>query len=100
MSRDRRKSAKDLAFDRERANYRKQLREKERKIQGLEQEVYRLEEESDAQADLIRQKDDWIQRLLEYIDWSEGERQGNAGEQILPVRKNRRRNAYGKVSGN
>lgn len=65
------KSSKDLAFDRERAKYRHEIsnlqresKENLRKIEAMNQKISELEES-------IRQKDDWIRRLMEYTDLTE-----------------------------
>ena len=65
------KSSKDLAFDRERAKYRheistlqREIKENLREIEVLNQKILELEGS-------IRQKDDWIRRLLEYTDLTE-----------------------------
>lgn len=65
------KSAKDLAFDKERAKYRheistlqREIKENLRYIELLNQKILELEES-------IRQKDDWINRLLEYTELTE-----------------------------
>lgn len=65
------KSAKDLAFDRERAKYRHEIsnlqresKENLRKIEAMNQKISELEES-------IREKDEWINRLLEYTELTE-----------------------------
>lgn len=65
------KSAKDLAFDKERTKYKKEIRElnsmiiKQRiDIDKLKQDIYRKDME-------LVEKDEWIRRLLEYMDMSE-----------------------------
>lgn len=65
------KSKKDLAFDKERAKYRheisalqREIKENLREIEVLNQKILELEES-------IRQKDDWICRLLEYTELTE-----------------------------
>lgn len=65
------KSKKDLAFDRERAKYRheistlhREIKENLREIEALNQKILELEES-------IRQKDDWIRRLMEYTELTE-----------------------------
>lgn len=65
------KSAKDLAFDKERAKYRHEISTLQRKIKEnlryielLNQKILELEES-------IRQKDDWIRRLMEYTELTE-----------------------------
>lgn len=68
---EKQKSKKDLAFERERANYRheistlqREIKENLREIEVLNQKILELEGS-------IRQKDDWIRRLLEYTDLTE-----------------------------
>lgn len=65
------KSKKDLAFDRERAKYRHEIsnlqresKENLRKIEAMNQKISELEES-------IREKDEWINRLLEYTELTE-----------------------------
>ena len=65
------KSKKDLAFDKERAKYRheisdlqREIKEKLREIEVLNQKILELEE-------IIRRKDEWIHRLLEYTELTE-----------------------------
>ena len=65
------KSAKDIAFDKERAKFRKEIREltdclnrKQRQIDGLSESV----REKDV---VISQQKEWIERLLEYTELSE-----------------------------
>lgn len=65
------KSAKDLAFDKERAKYRheistlqREIKENLRYIELLNQKISELEES-------IREKDEWINRLLEYTELTE-----------------------------
>lgn len=68
---EKQKSKKDLAFDKERAKYRheisglqREIKENLREIEVLNQRISELEES-------IRQKDDWIFRLLKYTELSE-----------------------------
>lgn len=65
------KSKKDIAFDKERAKYRneisnlqREIKENLREIEVLNQKILELEGS-------IRQKDDWIRRLMEYTDLTE-----------------------------
>lgn len=65
------KSAKDIAFDKERAKFRKQIRELEREKCSLANKVMDLNgmlQERDAK---IEELQDWIRRLLEYTELSE-----------------------------
>lgn len=68
---EKQKSKKDLAFDKKCAKYRheisnlqREIKENIRDIEVLNQKILELEES-------IRQKDDWINRLLEYTELSE-----------------------------
>lgn len=68
---EKQKSKKDLAFDRERAKYRHEIsnlqresKENLRKIEAMNQKISELEES-------IREKDEWINRLLEYTELTE-----------------------------
>ena len=68
---EKQKSKKDLAFDKERAKYRheisnlqREIKENLHKIEVLNRKIFELEES-------IRQKDEWIKRLLEYTELSE-----------------------------
>ena len=65
------KSKKGLAFDRERAKYRHEISDLQREIKEnlceievLNQKIFELEGS-------IRQKDEWIKRLLEYTELTE-----------------------------
>lgn len=65
------KSKKDLAFERERAKYRHEISDLQREIKEnlceievLNQKIFELEGS-------IRQKDEWIKRLLEYTELTE-----------------------------
>lgn len=68
---EKQKSKKDLAFDRERAKYRHEISDLQREIKEnlceievLNQKIFELEGS-------IRQKDEWIKRLLEYTELTE-----------------------------
>lgn len=65
------KSKKDLAFERERAKYRheisalqREIKENLREVEVLNQKIAELEES-------IREKDEWINWLLEYTELTE-----------------------------
>lgn len=68
---ERKKSAKDMAFDKERAKYRHEIRNLTQKIQTQMEEVSVLNKRISELEECVRQKDDWIQRLLEYTELSE-----------------------------
>lgn len=65
------KSKKDLAFDKERAKYRSEIKTLQHEIKENFYEIERLNQKISKLEDSIRQKDDWINRLLEYMDLSE-----------------------------
>ena len=67
------KSAKDLAFDKERAKYRKQIRELESNLKKRDADVVKLQMEINKQSEEINQLKDWVARLLEYTELSEEE---------------------------
>ena len=67
---DKKKSAKDIAFDKERATFRKQIRELEREVSNTDLEIRKLKEVISQKETEITGKDDWIRRLLEYMDLS------------------------------
>lgn len=71
MSSNYKKSAKDIAFDKERASFRKQIRELEREVHNKELENRQLRNVISRKKTEITEKDDWIRRLLEYMDLSE-----------------------------
>lgn len=64
-------SAKDIAFEKERAKYRKKIRELERDIADLQLAVMRKDNELNIFRSKLTEKEDWIRRLLEYTELSE-----------------------------
>lgn len=69
------KSAKDLAFDREREKYRKEIRDRDTLITELQYIVGQLQESIRQRDNKISECNDWIRRLLEYMDLSEDDMQ-------------------------
>lgn len=67
------KSAKDIAFERERVKFRSEIKALERELKNCEKECQKLTEIIRQNEEKIRQQDDWIQRLLEYTELSENE---------------------------
>lgn len=65
------KSAKDIAFDKERAKYRKEIRALEHDISVLRLAVMQKDNELNLLRNELEQKSDWIRRLLEYTELSE-----------------------------
>lgn len=67
------KSAKDLAFDKERFRFQKKIRELESEREAQEKQIEQLKFELHNKEVLLEEKDDWIRRLLEYLDLPEEE---------------------------
>lgn len=65
------RSAKDIAFDKERAKYCREIREMKLQINHLQKENEILRQNVSNKESEISEKDDWIRRLLEYMDLSE-----------------------------
>lgn len=65
------KSAKDLAFDKERAKYRKEIRELNSLVSKQNINIDRIKQDIDRKDMELAEKDEWIRRLLEYMDMSE-----------------------------
>lgn len=63
-------SAKDLAFDKERVKYRRKIRALEQEIKEKNQELLNLRELNLQYQESIRSQEEWINRLLEYMDCS------------------------------
>lgn len=67
------KSAKDIAFDKERAQLRSQIRRLEELLQQKDREISLLKDKMREKDTEIAEKTDWIERLLQYTDLSEAE---------------------------
>ena len=67
---ERKKSAKDIAFDRERAKFRKEIRKLEAEKRILKSRIDVLGCTIDQKEDQIRNLEDWNARLLGYMDLS------------------------------
>ena len=65
------KSAKDLAFDKERTKYRKEIRELGSQLIKQRIDIDKLKQDVDRKDMELSEKDEWIRRLLEYMDLSE-----------------------------
>lgn len=66
-------SAKDLAFEKERAKFRKKIRELEHETNSLQYAVMKKDNELSIVRNELSQKEDWIRRLLEYTELSEND---------------------------
>lgn len=62
---------KDIAFDKERAKYRKEIRALEHDVSVLRLAVMQKDNELNLLRNELEQKSDWIRRLLEYTELSE-----------------------------
>lgn len=71
MSSKSNKSAKDLAFEKERQKYRKQLREYESLLKRKEVELSDVNEKLHDSENKCSELQEWIERLLEYTELSE-----------------------------
>ena len=65
------KTAKDLAFDRERAKYGKRIRELETELKEKNYEIHELRYKISQLEEKCYSLQDWIDRLLEYTKMSE-----------------------------
>jgi RNA binding exosome subunit len=65
------KSAKDIAFDKERGKYRGQIRLLECQLKAKDKELKDAKDHSEELEENVRQMQDWNLRLLEYMDMSE-----------------------------
>lgn len=62
------KSAKDIAFERERTKLQRQKREAEEQLKDKDIAIKSLTDKISELEYIIRQKDEWIERLLEYTE--------------------------------
>lgn len=67
------KSAKDIAFEKERAKFRRQVRELERENKELARNIRELNGMLQDQEAKIAGLQDWIERLFEYTELSKDE---------------------------
>lgn len=65
------KSAKDIAFEKERNKYRKAINELKEKLVNSNKEIHNLKEEVSALQIELRSKNEWIEKLLEYTEMSQ-----------------------------
>ena len=64
------KSAKDIAFEKERAKFRSEIRNLTDCLNDKQKQIDGLNETVREQDDVIRQQKEWIDRLLEYTEMS------------------------------
>lgn len=68
MSKPSHVTAKDLAFERERLTWRRKLRAEQENHNKTKEQIRELERQLEEKDDLLRSKNDWIERLLEYTE--------------------------------
>lgn len=68
MSKPSHVTAKDLAFERERLTWRRKLHAERESHDKTREQIRELERQLEEKDDLLRSKDDWIERLLEYTE--------------------------------
>lgn len=68
---ERKKSAKDIAFDKERSKFRSEIRKLQYENYSKDAEILELKAILSQKENEILEKDDWIHRLLNYMDMSE-----------------------------
>lgn len=71
MASNYKKSAKDLAFDKERAKYNKRIRELESQLKEKEKIIASQNESIESGSKELYKLRDWVRRLLEYTELSE-----------------------------
>ena len=64
------KSAKDIAFEKERAKFRSKIRELTSCLNDKQKEIDILNETIKEKEETIIQQEEWIERLLEYTEMS------------------------------
>lgn len=70
MSKSKTKSAKDLAFDKERVKFRSEIRNLQYQIMDMDNQIKELNEVIFDRENELRQQSEWIDRLLEYTEIS------------------------------
>lgn len=68
-------SAKDKAFESERASFRKKIREKETEINALKKQLTDAKNEVMRLENKVSELNDWIERLLSYTELSKEDMQ-------------------------
>lgn len=67
------KSAKDIAFEKERVRFRTTINQQNRELAKRDCEIRELKELNQTLKSQLEEKEDWIQRLLEYMDLTKEE---------------------------
>lgn len=69
----RNKSAKDIAFDKERTKYHQRIRDLEEMIKERNKNIEEMRDTILEKEEIIRQQTEWIERLLEFTELSKDE---------------------------
>ena len=91
------KSAKDIAFEKERVKFRQEIRELERQLKLKEAEVIHLNETISNKENEIYQLEDWVRRLLEYTELSQEDMQNIIAKDKLSAELAQHMNAVSSV---
>lgn len=67
------KSAKDIAFEKERVKFRSTINQQKSELAKRDCEIRELKELNQTLKSQLEEKEDWIQRLLEYMDLTKEE---------------------------
>lgn len=65
------KCAKDIAFEKERVKFRREIKYLKSQVQERDVQIQELHSQMKSLESVISEKEDWIQRLLEYMDLDE-----------------------------
>ena len=64
----RKKSAKDIAFERERVKFRQEIKSLKSEIRNQQKQISEYKYQIEEYASEVRSQADWIERLLEFMD--------------------------------
>lgn len=62
------KCAKDIAFEKERVKFRREIKALQNQVRERDIQIQELHSQMKSLESVISEKEDWIQRLLEYMD--------------------------------
>lgn len=91
------KSKKDLAFDKERAKFRSEIRQLKGDIQSKDLQIRELTCQIEELENKIRELQDWNERLLEYMDMPEEDMRRVLKEKSVEAEVDRILGDFGKI---
>lgn len=94
------KSAKDIAFDKERFEFRREINDLKRELKSKEQEISKLNHSLYSKDDEIRALKEWLDRLLEYTELSETDMKRIVEKDKLGAEFAKKFSAFEKIIGN